>query len=90
MQQPPRTGDPRPQPAPMPELSPFEELAVMDHSVKLAALDEEQTCFDPDCHPKAPHSRESPVTDVDGNGMVAVPPTPVLRDPPSSLENDLL
>lgn len=54
---------------PMP---PLDELEMMDINVEQAALDEEQTMFDPDAHPRLPHPKEEAVTDLDGTRQVDV------------------
>lgn len=53
-------------------MSPFDEIERMDIKVEHAALDEEQTMFDPDVHPKLPHPKEEGTTDLDGKRNVDV------------------
>jgi hypothetical protein len=53
-------------------LAPQDELELAEAGVLLAAADEEKRCFDPECHPKAPHPREEPVTSRDGSRVVDI------------------
>lgn len=53
-------------------MGPFDELEMMDLNVEHASVDEEQTIFDPDTHPKPPHPKEEGITDVDGRRSVDV------------------
>lgn len=47
-------------------MSAFEELEAVELQTELAAMDEWDTCFCPQTHPKPPHPKEEGVTDVDG------------------------
>lgn len=46
------------------ELTPFDELELMDLHVGLASLDEEQTMFDPDTAPRTPRQSNEPIRDT--------------------------
>lgn len=55
-----------------PWLSPEEELELAELRLRAAGLDEEETAFAPDVHPKDPHPKEEPVTDDVGERVVDV------------------
>lgn len=59
------------------DMGPLDELEFVELQVEHAAMDEEQTMFDPDTHPTAPCAKEEGVTDVDGEKNVDV-----MRDTP--------
>ena len=54
------------------EMSPLDEIERADLQVELAGLDEEQTMFDPEVHPKPPSSKEEGTTDIDGDREVDI------------------
>lgn len=51
-------------------LTMMDELELSDLAVREAAIDEEETMFNPDEHPKAPHPKEEGITDHDGANEV--------------------
>jgi len=53
-------------------LTPMDELELSDLHVKEAGLDEEQTMFDPNEHPKPPDKDEEGTTDMDGERVVDI------------------
>lgn len=63
-------------------LTMMDELELSDLGVREAAIDEEETMFNPDVHPKVPDAKEEGVTDMDGEQTVDL----MTDTPPIELE----
>jgi len=66
---------------PLVDLSPGEELELAKIRLRMAELDEEETCFAHGVDPKTPHAKEEPVTDELGEDLVDVQRDTPIIDP---------
>lgn len=56
---------------------PLERIEMLDLQVRLAGMDEMDTCFDPDTHPKPPKASDEPIR-LEGESF------DIMRDTPAA------